>query len=262
MNSGSYHIVGQGNSDYAGNFFCVEKSVTGQPLACVDIFAILDANPMRFYTAKNANIIKHFISNVSERVAMVGMVTTEWKGFIVLTQRLRGTPPCMTGPMRLSTQKKEVAGFELLHNNYWEPKQLNWGEATFESAKFYELEQLEDWQKLVFTWNSRQTAAVEKRLLRHPNQLYLWGDSRCGKTYTFNKLCGNSKAIFKPSKNESFPFGDFHLKVHKGILFEDWTVQATKISMRDIHSLLEEQEFPVCKKHQAETTMNTKLLIK
>lgn len=60
----------------------------------------------------------------------------------------------------------------------------------------------------------------------------------------------NSKAIFKPSNNETFQFEDFNPKVHKVILFEDWTVQANKISMRDLLSLLEAQDFPIAKKHQ------------
>lgn len=90
---------------------------------------------MRFYTAKNTNIIKHFISNVSERVARRGY------------------------------------------------------KATFESATFYELEQMEDWQKLVFTWYSRQIAAVEKRLLRHPISFI------CGVTVGVAKLTHSTNYV-------------------------------------------------------------------
>lgn len=114
----AHHIVGQGDSDYPRNFFYVEKSVTGQPLACSDILGSLDANPVRFYTAKNTNVIKHFVRNLSE---------------------------------------------------------------------IYELVKFEPWQLLVFAWYSRQIAAIGRVIDRYPNQLYLYGDSRCGKTYTFNK---------------------------------------------------------------------------
>lgn len=88
--------------------------------------------------------------------------------------------------------------------------------------KYWEVEKLQ-WLRQVHTAMVKSGAEVVRLVpsTRHPKQLYLWHNSRTGKSLTITKLCSSLKAIFQPTNNR-FPFNHFDPNKHMLIKFEDW----------------------------------------
>lgn len=113
-----------------------------------------------------------------------------------------------------------------MHTNYWAVKNLNWlgYEETLMQTDVSCYVKMQKWQDEMGIWYTRQIQAMKQQIVPHPKQLFLWGPSRCGKSMTVDKLCGNSRAIYKPT-NTKFPFGNFDPLLHKLIKFEDFDLK-------------------------------------
>lgn len=149
-----------------------------------------------------------------------------------------------------------------MHTNYWAEKKLNWKgyEETLLSTDVSCFIRIQAWQEEILTWYNRQIIAMKKNMIPHPKQLFIWGPSRCGKSMMVDKLCSNSRAIYKPT-NTKFPFGSFDPLLHKLIKFENFDLKRNMMSMDQLLSLLEGAEFSADRKHRDHFTIRVKIPI-
>lgn len=149
-----------------------------------------------------------------------------------------------------------------MHSNYWAVKKLNWQgyEATLNGTDLSCYASIQPWQEQIMRWYGRQLLAMANNINPHPKAIFIWGPSRTGKSMTVDKLCSNTRAIYKPT-NTRFPFGCFDPLLHKIIKFEDFDLKRNQMPMDQLLSLLEGAEFSADRKHSDHFTIAVKIPI-
>lgn len=130
-----------------------------------------------------------------------------------------------------------------------------------ESTKITKSLSFRQWQKDFFsTANTIGKQIEDLNVTVAPKQIYLYGNSRVGKTSTFQMLTNNKSVVFSPPDNNTW-FSGFVEERHKIIFFEDFNYFANNYKMSALLNIMEWKQISVDVKYKNNQVVTPRCLV-